>query len=83
MEIFLKNKAVAKTFTSFDISADYLTYVDGKPRGDGIRSFLASRNIKLTDGANDDTKDVDSIAALRNVKKQLFFRPYITRHTTI
>jgi trehalose 6-phosphate phosphatase len=30
-------------FQPFDIAADYLTYVDGRPRHDGIRSFLASR----------------------------------------
>ncbi|MCF6309391.1 MAG: trehalose-phosphatase [Sulfurimonas sp.] len=69
---FLKNRAVAKTFTPFDISADYLTYVDGKPRSEGIRSFLASRDIKLPDGASDDTKDIDSIAALGNVKNGYF-----------
>ncbi len=30
--------------------ADYLAYVDGKPRFDGVRSFLASRGIQLPEG---------------------------------
>lgn len=33
----------------FDIATDYLEYVDGKPREDGVRSFLASRHITPTD----------------------------------
>jgi beta-phosphoglucomutase-like phosphatase (HAD superfamily) len=36
-------------FRPFDIDADYLTYVDGKKREDGVRSFLASRDIELTE----------------------------------
>jgi beta-phosphoglucomutase-like phosphatase (HAD superfamily) len=31
--------------------SDYLTYVDGKPRYDGVRAFLASRDIELSAGA--------------------------------
>ncbi len=33
-------------FQPFDIEADYLPYVDGRPRYDGIRAFLASREHK-------------------------------------
>jgi len=42
---FLKKRAAGETFTPFDISKDYLYYLDGKPRDEGIRSFLASRDI--------------------------------------
>ena len=38
-------------FIAFDADADYDTYVDGKPRDDGIRSFLGSRGIELDDAA--------------------------------
>ena len=31
-------------------AADYLDYVDGRPREDGVRSFLASRHVTLPDG---------------------------------
>jgi len=37
----------ALLFRPFDIEVDYLNYVDGRPRDDGIRSFLASRGISL------------------------------------
>ena len=35
--------------------SDYFDYVDGKPRYDGVRSFLASRGIELPDGDPDDS----------------------------
>lgn len=38
-------------FTPFDVETDYLAYVDGKARTDGVRSFLRSRGIELADAA--------------------------------
>jgi beta-phosphoglucomutase-like phosphatase (HAD superfamily) len=32
-----------ETFRPFDLTTDYLLYVDGKPRFDGVRAFLTSR----------------------------------------
>jgi len=69
---FLKKRAGGDTFTPFDISKDYLYYVDGKARNEGIRSFLASRDIKLPEGRNDDTNDIGSVAALANMKNSYF-----------
>lgn len=46
---FLKERAGGTSFLPFDESKDYLKYVDGKSREDGIRSFLASRDIKDTE----------------------------------
>ena len=43
-------KRTGEPFRPFDIDADYLTYVDGKKREDGVRSFLASRDIELPEG---------------------------------
>ena len=40
-------------FVPFDALQDYDTYVDGKPRYEGVRSFLASREISIPDGAED------------------------------
>ncbi len=48
---------------------DYNRYVDGKPRADGVRDFLASRNITLPEGLPDDppeTPTVQGIAARKN-----------------
>jgi len=38
-------------FVPFDTEADYRRYVDGMPRYDGVRRFLASRDIALQEGA--------------------------------
>ena len=51
---------------------DYLRYVDGKPRFDGVRSFLASRDIALPDGDPSDPPSQDSVAGLGNRKNDLF-----------
>ena len=41
-------------YVPFDPVADYDEYVDGKPRADGTRSFLAARGIVLPEGDPDD-----------------------------
>src|SRR5690606_39215681 len=53
---------------------DYLRYVDGKPRFDGGRSFLASRGITLPEGRADDPPGDGSVAALGNRKNDVFLR---------
>ena len=52
--------------------ADYLTYVDGKPRYDGVRSFLASRGIELPEGTLEDPPEVATVSGLGNRKNQAF-----------
>ncbi|MFV0308776.1 MAG: HAD family hydrolase [Desertimonas sp.] len=51
---------------------DYHAYVDGKPRFDGVRSFLASRGLQLPDGAAASPPDEESVGGLGNRKNQLF-----------
>jgi beta-phosphoglucomutase family hydrolase len=53
---------------------DYDEYVDGKPREDGVRSFLASRGIELPAGDHDDPPDRATIAGLGNRKNELVLR---------
>jgi beta-phosphoglucomutase-like phosphatase (HAD superfamily) len=36
-------------YEPFDVHADYLRYVDGKPRRDGVRDFLAARGVHADD----------------------------------
>ena len=50
---------------------DYDTYVDGKQRADGVRSFLASRGIELAQGAPDDPPANETVAGLGNRKNDL------------
>jgi beta-phosphoglucomutase family hydrolase len=58
----------------FDVVRDYDEYVDGKPRLDGVRDFLASRRIELPDGSPDDPPDAQSIHGLANAKNELVLR---------
>jgi beta-phosphoglucomutase family hydrolase len=53
---FLENWARLRgePFVPFDVEHDYARYVDGRPRLDGVRSFLAARHIRLPEGAGND-----------------------------
>jgi beta-phosphoglucomutase family hydrolase len=50
---------------------DYLRFVDGKPRRDGVRDFLASRGINVPEGSPDDSPDEDTVAGIGNRKNVL------------
>lgn len=52
--------------------ADYHEYVDGKPRYDGVRSFLASRSITMPDGDPSDEPGPETVCALGNRKNAEF-----------
>ena len=53
-------------------NADYLAYVDGRPRYDGVRTFLASRGVQLPEGDPTDKPGDDTICALGNRKDEMF-----------
>ncbi|MGR6316878.1 beta-phosphoglucomutase family hydrolase [Micromonospora soli] len=67
---FLKHRAAAtgEPYHPFDPGPDYNQYVDGKPRADGVRSFLASRGITLPEGAPDDPPEADTVNGVGNRK---------------
>ncbi len=52
-------------------AADYDAYVDGRPRADGVRTFLASRGIELPEGGPDDPQAATTVHGLGNRKNQL------------
>ncbi len=54
----------------FDIDHDYHRYVDGKPRYDGVRDFLASRGIELPEGSRQDAGDLETVCGLGNRKNE-------------
>jgi beta-phosphoglucomutase-like phosphatase (HAD superfamily) len=58
-------------FVPFDPVADYRAYVDGKPRYDGVRSFLASRGIELPEVAPSDSEAVETVRGLGDRKNEL------------
>jgi beta-phosphoglucomutase family hydrolase len=70
---FLRERADSEgaEFVPFDPVDDYLSYVDGKARADGVRSFLSSRDITLPEGTPDDPGSADTINGLGNRKNVL------------
>jgi beta-phosphoglucomutase family hydrolase len=58
--------------TSPYTQADYFAHVDGKPRYDGVRDFLASRGIQLPAGSPDDPPSADTVGGLGNRKNDAF-----------
>ncbi|AGZ38742.1 hypothetical protein AFR_02265 [Actinoplanes friuliensis DSM 7358] len=58
-------------FVPFDSGADYHQYVDGRPRADGVRTFLASRSITLPEGTPDDSPDAETVNGIGNRKNEL------------
>jgi beta-phosphoglucomutase family hydrolase len=58
----------------FDSVADYDEYVDGKPRYDGVRSFLSARGIELPEGAESDSGAAKTVHGLGNRKNEIVQR---------
>lgn len=73
---FLRNRAkqTGGAFVPFDIKSDYQSYVDGKPRIDGVVSFLSRRSVVLPLGSPSDPAGTDTAWALGNRKNELFQR---------
>lgn len=66
------NQQRGSSHTPFTVDQDYRQYVDGKPRYDGVRSFLESRGIELPEGKPSDTAAAETICGLGNRKNQIF-----------
>ncbi|MDP8937126.1 MAG: beta-phosphoglucomutase family hydrolase [Actinomycetota bacterium] len=75
-DAFLQERATrtGEPFVPFDPVDDYRLYVDGMPRADGVRSFLASRGIALPEGSADDPPGADTVKGLGNRKNELVLR---------
>jgi beta-phosphoglucomutase family hydrolase len=58
-------------YVPFDSGADYQDYVDGRPRADGVRTFLASRGITLPEGSPTDGPDAETVNGIGNRKNEL------------
>lgn len=67
---FLRDRAhrTGEPFVPFDSDSDYSQYVDGRPRADGVRTFLHSRGIELPEGGRDDPPEADTVYGLGNRK---------------
>ena len=70
---YLRRRAAQRgeAFHPFDLEVDYRLYVDGKPRFDGVRDFLNSRDIHLPEGNMDDPPHAETVIGLGNRKNEL------------
>jgi len=65
-------------FKEFTQKEDYLPYVDGKPRYEGVKSFLESRGIHIPFGTPDDDVALETICGLGN-RKNITFNEVLKR----
>ena len=61
-------------FVPFDRDADYRSYIDGRPRIEGVHAFLNSRGIHLPEGQADDPAETDTAYGLARRKREALTR---------
>lgn len=66
-----RERRLGEPFRPFEIGADYLLLVDGKPREKGAHDFLVSRGIQLPKGAPEDSPDMETEWGLSNRKNDM------------
>jgi beta-phosphoglucomutase family hydrolase len=73
---FLQARAqrTGEPYVAFDPARDYNSFVDGRPRADGVRTFLASRGISLPDGRPDDPPRRETVHGLANRKNDILLK---------
>ncbi|MEU9991449.1 beta-phosphoglucomutase family hydrolase [Streptomyces sp. NPDC048045] len=73
---YLRERAACEgtAFVPFDAVDDYDEYVDGRPREDGVRTFLAARGIRLPEGSPDDPPESETVNGLGTRKNDLVLR---------
>jgi beta-phosphoglucomutase family hydrolase len=69
-----RSQRTGEPFREFDAVEDYDTYVDGKPRYDGVRSFLESRAIHLPQGTPADPPGAETVDGIGNRKNELVLK---------
>ncbi|MCK4912364.1 MAG: trehalose-phosphatase [Candidatus Omnitrophica bacterium] len=70
--LHLREKRDREPFKEFTHQADYLPYVDGKPRYKGVQSFLESRGINIPYGDPADSQDTETVCGIGNKKNTKF-----------
>ncbi len=67
-----REKKFGEPFSEFRSKEDYLPYVDGKPRYEGVKSFLLSRGIEIPFGTPEDKPESETVCGLGNRKNIAF-----------
>ncbi|HUY23489.1 MAG TPA: beta-phosphoglucomutase family hydrolase [Acidimicrobiales bacterium] len=65
-----RGAGLAVAVEPFDLVGDYQRFVDGKPRYDGVRDFLASRGIELPEGSPSDPPASETVCGVGNRKNE-------------
>ncbi len=73
-----RSRRTGEPFRPFDVAVDYPRHVDGKPRLEGVESFLTSRGIALPRGEAGDSEDAPTVYGLGN-RKNRYFREALAR----
>jgi beta-phosphoglucomutase family hydrolase len=75
-DAYLRERAArtGERLVPFDAVAEYDEYVDGKPRYEGVQSFLASRGIELPRGEPNDPPQAETVDGLGNRKNEIVLR---------
>lgn len=81
LQVYAERQGVP--FVPFDAKAEYNAYVDGKPRTDGVRDFLAARGIVLPEGTSGDDPAEETINGLGNRKNVAVLRRIRTDGVTV
>lgn len=68
----LREKRNQEIFREFTYQTDYVNFVNGKPRYQGVKNFLESRNIHLPFGNPSDSSDQETICGIGNQKNSIF-----------
>jgi alpha,alpha-trehalase len=82
-DFLARNTTTGRQLAQFSIETDYYQYVDGKPRYEGVRSFLESRGIELPYGSPDDSCQQQTICGLGNQKNRLFLEKLRTEGVAV
>lgn len=78
-----ETKRTGTTYVPFDAERDYEQYVDGEPREDGVRNFLAARGITLHEGTDDDPPTARTVEGLGNRKNDLVLEVMKTKGVAV
>lgn len=70
--LLIREAKNGESFREFTYEGDYLPYVDGKPRYEGVKSFLESRGISVPYGESSDKEDAETVCGIGNKKNAMF-----------
>lgn len=77
--LLMREKRDGEPFKEFTHEHDYREFVDGRPRYEGVKTFLASRNIDIPFGSPEDSPEMETVCGLGN-SKNVMFRKVLEEH---